>query len=120
MKAKIILIIFLVSLLIACSPDSDVDLTRNTYGLPIMRENGFQAVSNPEYHMGLFSNAVDFIAPEGDLVLAALDGVVSFVKDDSFEGGPDGKYTDVKYNNWINIRHDNGEYSQYVHIQGNS
>ena len=54
-------------------------------------------------------------------ILAVLDGEVINVKDDSNEGGPEEKYaTDIKYLNFITIKHVNGEYSQYGHIEHKS
>jgi murein DD-endopeptidase MepM/ murein hydrolase activator NlpD len=38
-------------------------------------------------HQGNLRNAIDFIADEETLVLAAADGIVTFVKDDSNTGG---------------------------------
>ncbi|MFZ0511630.1 MAG: hypothetical protein WAM14_08490 [Candidatus Nitrosopolaris sp.] len=39
-------------------------------------------------HTGNLRNAIDFIVPENTPVLAAANGVITFVKDDSIVGGP--------------------------------
>ena len=52
-------------------------------------------------HVGNLRNAVDFIVPINTPVLAAADGTVSYVKDDSNVGGPDPAYWN--YSNFISI-----------------
>ena len=68
-------------------------------------------------HKGRLKHSIDFIIKEGTPIFASADGVVVDVKDDSNEGGPDEKYaTDIKYLNFMTLKHVNSEYSQYGHI----
>ena len=57
---------------------------------------------------------MDFIAPKGTSVLAAAEGVVTQINDDSNVGGPDASYW--FYTNFITILHSNGEFSRYDHL----
>lgn len=88
----------------------------NEYSFPFRKENFIIAISDPRAHFGHFKDAIDFTLPGGSEVLAALDGEVIEVKVDSKEGGPDSKYDDLKYLNYITLKHDNEEYSQYGHL----
>ena len=93
--------------------------TINRYKLPVPK-NLLQCIdrtSSPA-HMGKLRNAIDFIVYEQTPVLAAADGIVSFVKDSSNTGGSTPMYWD--YTNFIVIRHSNGEYSRYDHLSHNS
>ncbi|HEX8677846.1 MAG TPA: M23 family metallopeptidase [Segetibacter sp.] len=65
-------------------------------------------------HIGKLRNAVDFIVPQNTPVLAAADGLVTFVKDDSNVGGPDPSYWHST--NFISIMHSYGEYTRYDHL----
>lgn len=65
-------------------------------------------------HVGKLRNAIDFIAPLGTPVLAAAEGVITYIKDDSNVGGPDPVYW--SYSNFITIKHSNGEFSRYDHL----
>lgn len=47
-------------------------------------------------------------------VLAAAEGIVTYIKDDSRLGGSDAIYWD--YSNFVVTMHDNGEYSRYDHL----
>ena len=68
--------------------------------------------------MGKLRNAIDFIVYEQTPVLAAADGIVTFVKDSSNTGGSNPMYWD--YTNFIVIMHSNGEYSRYDHLSYHS
>ncbi len=68
--------------------------------------------------MGNLRNAVDFIVPQDIPVLAAADGTVTYVKDDSNVGSPDPSYWN--YTNFIAIMHNNGEYTRDDHLERNS
>lgn len=65
-------------------------------------------------HIGRLKYAIDFIVAKNTPVFAAADGIVTFVKDDSYTGGP---YIDYWLDsNFIVIKHANLEYSRYDHL----
>ena len=66
-------------------------------------------------HIGRLEYAVDFIIPEGTPIKASLDGIVVDIKQDSNIGGSDKSFD--KFGNYIEIKHQNGEYSIYEHIR---
>jgi murein DD-endopeptidase MepM/ murein hydrolase activator NlpD len=61
---------------------------------------------------------VDFIAPQNTPVLAAVDGEVLFISDNSNAGGPDPLYWNTT--NFITIKQSKGEYSRYDHLEYHS
>jgi murein DD-endopeptidase MepM/ murein hydrolase activator NlpD len=87
----------------------------NTYSLPVPKKflKHIDRNSSPA-HIGKLRNAIDLVAPENTPVLAAADGIVTAVKDDSNIGGPDPSYW--MYTNFITIMHSNGEYTRYDHL----
>ena len=89
---------------------------RNKYVLPVPKSllQRIDRTSSPA-HVGKLRNAVDLIASQNTPVLAAADGVVTFVHDDSNVGGSDPSYWN--YTNFISIMHSNGEYSRYDHLK---
>ena len=94
-------------------------ITRNSYNIPIPK-NSLQKIDRTSSPAHVFSlrNSIDFIAPQNTPVLAAADGIVTFVKDDSNIGGPYPSYWDLT--NFITIAHSNGEYSRYDHLEYHS
>lgn len=62
-------------------------------------------------------NAVDWTVPEGTIVCAAREGRVVGVKQDSAVGGPDRKLR--PFGNYIIIKHADGTFADYVHLQAN-
>ena len=94
-------------------------LSINRYRLPIPKDQlkRIDRTSSPA-HLGKLRNAIDFIVDEQTPVLAAADGIVYFVKDDSDIGGSIPIYWN--YSNFIVIMHSNGEYSRYDHLSYNS
>ena len=88
---------------------------KNAYIIPVAKEmlQRIDRLSSPA-HIGKLRNSVDFIAPKGTSVLAAADGIVTFINDDSNVGGPDASYW--LYTNFIIISHSNGEFSRYDHL----
>ena len=89
--------------------------TRNRYILPVPK-NLLQRIDRTSpAHVGSLRNAVDLIASQSTPVLAAADGVVTFVHDDSNVGGSDPSYWN--FTNFITIKHPNGEYSRYDHLE---
>jgi murein DD-endopeptidase MepM/ murein hydrolase activator NlpD len=91
--------------------------TKNTYIHPFEKNVKTIAMSDPRAHFKHFKHSIDFLMEEGTPILAARDGVVVDVKDDSSEGGIDPKYDDMKYLNYLTIEHENGEFSQYCHLK---
>src|ERR671910_1169575 len=87
----------------------------NHYRLPVpkVKLGHIDRTSSPA-HTGKLRNAIDFIVAENTPVLAAADGIVTFVKDDSHIGGPSIEYW--HNSNFIVIQHPNGEYSRYDHL----
>lgn len=65
-----------------------------------------------ESHTGRFRYAYDFRMPSGTPVLAARDGIVMTVRD----GNPDGTRR-VGDENFVIVRHPDGELSRYVHLR---
>ena len=65
----------------------------NTYSLPVPKKSleHIDRTSSPA-HIGKLRNAIDLIVPENTPVLAAGDGIVTAVKDDSNIGGPNPSY----------------------------
>lgn len=95
-------------------------MSKNKYAIPVEKDKMFFPISNTEAHPGILRNSVDFLMRSGIKVLAAAKGEVVDVKDDATEGGDNPKYADIKYQNYITIKHDEVEYSQYVHLAPNS
>lgn len=60
-------------------------------------------------------NAVDWAVPEGTIVCAARDGRVVGVRQDSNIGGADRRFR--PYANFIVIKHSDGTFAQYLHLQ---
>ena len=87
-------------------------MSKNTYSLP------FDKKLKPEpapAHYGSMVNALDFAMPGSTPIYAAKEGVVFQVKDDSNIGGSDESWR--KYGNFIRIKHNNEEYTEYVHLK---
>jgi len=95
-------------------------MAKNSYIIPIEKEKIFVPISDPEAHFGVNRESVDFLISPNTKILAAAKGEVVDVKVDSEEGGNDEKYAALKYQNYITIKHDNSEYSQYIHLAPNS
>lgn len=78
------------------------------------RRGPFVCAKSPDSHLGPFKHAVDFLVPDGTVVLAAADGVIVEVQEQSNSWGPTSEYRDQL--NYLTVKHDNGEYSQYCHL----
>lgn len=87
----------------------------NRYSLPVPKDflERIDRTSSPA-HVGNLRNAIDLIVPVNTPVLAAANGIVNFIRDDSDIGGPEPSYW--TYTNFIVIMHSNGEYSRYDHL----
>ncbi len=96
--------------------------SKNKYSLPFGKDTLNLAISNPEAHSKKLNNehAIDFLIKPNTKILAVEKGIVTIVKDNSKVGGDDEKFGALKYQNYITIKHDNGEYSQYFHLAPNS
>jgi len=90
--------------------------TLNQYQLPFAAHKPYLATSNPILHKGSAINAIDFLIEPSIHILAAQDGTVIDAKDDSNIGGIGDKFKDPSLCNWIVIKHNRGEVSEYVHI----
>jgi len=94
--------------------------TKNVYSLPLNKKDFRLAVSDERVaHVGHAKHAIDFPLPIGTKILAAKSGTVVDVKVDSKKGGFNKKYADLKYLNYLTIKHSNGEFSQYAHLKHN-
>ncbi len=90
--------------------------TKNEYQHPVdLTDNVRMTGDESPVHIKNLKHAVDFITKEGTAVKAAAAGIVVAIKSDSNIGGPDRKF----YNdgNYIIIKHKNGEFSAYEHLQ---
>ena len=97
----------------------DNKIALNRYHLPVPKYSiqRIDRKTSPA-HIGKLRNAIDFVVPEYTSVLAAADGIITFVKDDSKIGGPNPAYWN--FSNFISIMHDNNEWSRYDHLRSNS
>jgi murein DD-endopeptidase MepM/ murein hydrolase activator NlpD len=88
------------------------------YNLPYSIGTSYKVVQG---YGGLFSHngiaAIDFAMPERTLIYAARQGVIYAYKESETVGGPLAKYT--KNANYIMIKHDDGSYGCYWHLQHN-
>lgn len=92
--------------------------TINKYKPPIDKSKITRIHKNKSLAHKIYKNSVDFVCPVGTPIKAAADGIVIDVKDFSDKGGYSRHFE--KYENFIEIRHENDEYSYYGHIKKNS
>jgi murein DD-endopeptidase MepM/ murein hydrolase activator NlpD len=89
---------------------------KNKYSLPLKRKDITSSHSGASFsHTGRFKHSIDFACAEGTKLYAALGGLVVFVVDQHKESGLDERYFDL--GNRVVIRHKNGEYTAYEHLQ---
>ncbi|KKT29210.1 hypothetical protein A3G55_02635 [Candidatus Giovannonibacteria bacterium RIFCSPLOWO2_12_FULL_44_25] len=80
-----------------------------------MRKIGpFLTAISPHSHKGPFRWAIDFLVPDGTIVLAAENGKVIELKENSNKWGASPKFRDLL--NFVTVQHKDGEYSQYCHL----
>ncbi len=90
--------------------------THNKYKYPVdVTEKVRIDYNQSPAHVGNLKHSLDFIVKEGTPVRAAADGKVIDLKSDSDRGGPDKEMEEL--GNFIEIGHENGEYSEYEHIR---
>ena len=68
-------------------------------------------------HKGSQRYAIDWAMPEGTPVLAARDGVVTGVKEDSNVGGT--AESMAKHGNFVRVQHGDGTAATYLHLKQN-
>ena len=81
----------------------------------------FLTCKSPESHTGAFLHAIDFLVPDGTVVIAGADGFIETIADIDRAWGPT-KESAVSLN-YITLRHcfgDKIERSQYCHLEQNS
>jgi murein DD-endopeptidase MepM/ murein hydrolase activator NlpD len=66
-------------------------------------------------HSGRAAFAWDFRMPQGSPILAARDGLVGMLKQDSFQSCPQNIYSCPDWNNYIVIDHGDGSSAAYLH-----
>lgn len=89
--------------------------TINKYKLPIDKNKIIRIDKNKSLTHKIYKNSIDFVCPVGTPIKAAADGIVIDVKIASSKGGYSRHFE--KYENFIEIRHKNDEYSYYGHIK---
>lgn len=89
--------------------------TKNVYHLPVDISKTTSISKVGIAHIGDLIHSIDYDAPEGTPVLAALSGTVISVKDDSNRGGDEQIYEED--GNFIEILHEHDEISEYEHVR---
>lgn len=88
------------------------------YALPYQKGKSYLVAQG---YQSLFSHAgdyaIDFKMKPGTKVVAARDGVVVYVRENKTTGGVGKKY--VGHGNGITIKHNDGTYAHYWHLQYN-
>ena len=72
-------------------------------------------------YFGTFSHeethALDFEMPEGTEIVAAREGIVTEIKEDSSVGGASAEY--MSQGNFVMVYHDDGTFGSYFHLKKN-
>lgn len=98
--------------------EREVAATARQYTLPFapgMPRRVVQAGPGPFSHYGVERHATDFAMPVGTPVLAAREGIVQFVKEDSNRGGRSRRF--AAHGNRILIDHGDGSRAVYLHLK---
>lgn len=88
------------------------------YSLPFQKGKSFavhQGYNGSFSHQG--ENSLDFTMPVGTEILAARNGIVVKVVENNTRGCEDRSC--VSFNNYILVYHNDGSFSQYVHLKHN-
>ena len=93
-------------------------MSKNIYIIPCKEKLVSRIVRKSTSHKGLYQYAIDYCLPEGSEVLAAHDGKVVSVEDQSAKGGNDESFKDSA--NYIGLQHINEEFSEYLHLKKDS
>lgn len=89
---------------------------KNNYTLPLPKKSVQKWTKRgSSAHKGKLKHSLDFTCEEGTPVYASCSGEVVWVKDDSNKGGNHRRYWFD--GNRIVLKHKNGEYSAYEHLQ---
>lgn len=90
--------------------------TKNKYKYPVnISEKTRISSDESPAHIKNLKHSVDFIVEEGTPVKAVMDGIVVDLKSDSNIGGAGKEFEPL--GNFIEIEHDNNEYSEYEHLR---
>jgi len=93
-----------------------VNKTKNKYIHPVELNDKVRMSRNESpAHVGNLKYAIDFIVEEGESINAAADGIVVDLKSDSNIGGEEKEMETM--GNFIELKHDNEEYSEYEHLR---
>ena len=95
--------------------------TKNKYEIPVDMKKisamlyKHSVAHQDNYKGGIYKYAVDFVCPIGTEIKAAADGVVVETKSSSDKGGKNETFDN--FTNYIEIKHDNNEFSWYEHLK---
>jgi murein DD-endopeptidase MepM/ murein hydrolase activator NlpD len=89
--------------------------TKNIYAVPL--KGKARVISDSRLHKDYYKHALDFLVPINTKIYAPKAGKVIQIKVDSTQGGFTQKYNQLKYMNYITIKHANKEFSQFVHLK---
>lgn len=84
------------------------------YTRPFPKETEVRESTDSPAHVGPYCHAIDFLMPDGSMVLAPKSGKIIQVKDDSNRGGPSEEFENDL--NYITIAHGTNEFSQLCHL----
>ena len=90
-------------------------MSMNHYALPLRTQDIKDQRGDSPAHTGKLVHAIDFLCDVHSEILAAHDGEVVWVKDESNKGGNNRSYWND--GNRIVIKHEQGEYSAYEHLE---
>ena len=101
-------------------PFSTLEASKREYALPVPRAliQDFGSLGYSPAHQGNLRNSIDFYTSEGTPVLAAAGGNVVRLRTTSYESGIETSYWDR--GNYVELRHDDGEYTHYEHMLPNT